>query len=427
LLPVVEAPWALLAVCLGSLALVHAAFRSLGRRQHLHGIPTSAAAAVHLGLNRVHGRARPTVGPLVAPISGSPCVAWSWSVEDEWRRDSLVRWRRRRRWRTVASQSDATDFDLVDGSGSIRIRIDGALIVGRRSERRLTDRSDPDLPPLAAPDHRGDATGRRRVTELIVPLEYDTTVIGTAELPSGARVPEMGWHPEDRTLLVSSVGATVHAGRSIVLANGLLLAAGAVLALAPLAIRGSEPEYGDALRASGRWGPTLLVAAAAVVAGYWLQHVHRSLVGLRQRVARAWSLVSVEVERRHALLPGLVHAAAAAAHHQEEVLALVAGARPLRPTSTPVETDPASVARADSDDGRVAGVIMAIGEHRPELRADETFERVREAMVEAENRMALARSFYNDSVTIYNDHRQGLPVAAVAGLLGFDRVEQYRT
>ena len=425
-MPPVDAPATLVLVCVGSLVLVHVAFRSLERRRRMIGIPTSAAASVHIGLNRVHGQARPVAEALVAPITGIECAGWSYHVEDEWRIDSMMRWRRRRRWRTVAQRSDEADFDLVDASGSVRVRPAGAVIVGCRTLSRSLDRSDPDFVTLPPPADQRGATGRRRVTELVIPLTAPTTVVGTARLRADVPRPELGWHHEDRTLLVSSIGVAVHAGRNIVSAVGLFLAAAFLLGIAPLAIRPSDTKYTTAISESGRWVPVLLVGALLVVAGYWLRYLHNDLVGLRERVERARSLIAVEVQRRHDLLPALAEVVADAARHEQDLFAAAATARSAADPGSGTD-DLATVERVEREDTAIVRQVVALAERHPELASGANFQQVREAIVDAEDRLALARSFYNDSVTLYNDRRALAPASLVAGLLGFRPAGLYQS
>lgn len=424
MLPKVDDPSTLVVACAGVLALVHFAFRSLRRRQRLVGIPTSAAGSVHIGLNRVRGVARPIGGALVSPVTGSECAAWTYDVEEEWRHDSVVRWRRRRRWRSIVSERDQVDLDLVDESGSIVVRVEGASVVGQRTHRSSVLASDPAYFEVARVRPVAGATGRRRVTETVIALEHPTTVVGTARLQAAVPLPEIGWDDQDRMLLVSSVDVGEHARRHLLVACGMLLGAAAVLALAPVAIRQDETEYVDAVRESGWWVPILLCAAVLLVATYWLAHVQHSLVDMRQRVARAWSLVAVEVARRHALLPELAEVASASARHERVVLAAVAAARSL--THQPPSTgDVATMAQTHRIDTAEVDRLVALAEQNPELHAGEAFLVVQAAVIDAENRLALARAFYNDSVTLYTDRRTMIPASLVAGVLGFGPADLY--
>lgn len=417
-MPRVETPETFAVVVLITLGLVHFAFRSLRARRALVGVPTSAAASVHIGLNRVHGIARPTASPLTAPISEVECAAWSFRIEDEIRYFSTWQRRWRRRWRTAVERHAEGEFELVDDSGSVLVRPEGATIVGRRTEMVMTDRFDPDYLALAPPQKLEHATGRRRVAELIVPLDQPSTVVGTARMRSDAPRPELAWDHRDRRLLISGLGTAVHADREAAAAAGYLFAVAVALASAPFAIRSNAVDYEQAFAESGAWMPILVAGAGLVTLGYGLVYLYNDLVGLRERVDRARSLIAVELARRHDLLPALADVTAAAAGHEQVVLETVTGAR--SGSSRDGETDDVDTLRSiDQRDAASSTRLLALVEQRPDLYAADNFRYLQEAIVDAENRLALARSFYNDSVTLFNDRRSMAPSSFVSGLLGF--------
>jgi hypothetical protein len=421
--PAVDEP-AVAAIFAGAVVvLVHLAFRALRARRRLVGTPTSAAASVHIGSNRVCGRVRPAGEPLLAPITGLACSGWSYRVDDECRRESI--WPQRRRyWKAVASHHKEVQFDLVDETGAVKVRPEGASIVGFRTVRLVTHRLDPAFAHLAPAVDLPDSTGRRRITELVLPLDRPTIVTATGRLRPDVAEPELAWDPADRTLLVSSVDLAVHAGRHAASAAGSLLAAAVALACLPLAIRSGDIGYGTAVAESGAWAPMALAGTVVVVVAHWLQYVHNDLVDLRERVQRARSLLDVELRRRHDLLPPLATAAAAAAGHEHELLVTVAERAPGPRAEAPGGAAVGSMADADS---LALQRIAAVVEAHPELAASENFRAVKSALVVIENRIALARRFCADSTSLYEQRRATVPTSLVAGALGFGPIERAAT
>jgi hypothetical protein len=420
-MPPVDAPSTLAALGVGFLVLVHLGFRALERRRALIGIPRSAAGGVHIGLNRVQGSPRAAGETLVSPLTSTACAGWSVRVEDERRRDSIWRWRRRARWHPTAEDHAEADFDLVDGTGDIRVRIEGAAITGLRTFGRVLREGDADFAALAAAPDRNGSTGRRRVTELVIPLAAPTTIVGTARLRDDIPRPEIAWDRGDRTLLVSCVGEGVSTTRELVVAIWLVLAALGALAVSPLAIVPSDTEYWDAVDASGRWIPTLVLGAIVVLAAHWFRYVYNDLIVLRERVERARSLIAVELQRRHDLLPSLADVVRAASAHEREVLPEIAETR----------ADPArrigELAEIDRLDSGAVERLVAVAEELPKLSANDSYRELHAAIVGSEDRLALARAFYNDSVTIYSDRIGELPALLVARLFRFTRARLYES
>jgi hypothetical protein len=55
-------------------------------------------------------------------------------------------------------------------------------------------------------------------------------------------------------------------------------------------------------------------------------------------------------------------------------------------------------------------------EHYPDLKASESFLRLQQALVDAEQRIALARDYFNDIATFYNTRIEIVPDRFVASL-----------
>jgi LemA protein len=65
------------------------------------------------------------------------------------------------------------------------------------------------------------------------------------------------------------------------------------------------------------------------------------------------------------------------------------------------------------------GRFLSITEQYPQLKSDQSFLRLQDELAGTENRLAVARKDYNESVTDYNTTRQKFPTVLIAGLLGF--------
>jgi hypothetical protein len=166
-----------------------------------------------------------------------------------------------------------------------------------------------------------------------------------------------------------------------------------------------------------------LVYLAALLAG-WTWTVHNSLVSLGQRVRQAWSQVEIQLIRRHDLISNLIPAVEGYKIHEKETQELVAKLRTQFAT-----------ANNRPDNPELKGLspeINIILEQYPDLKAGESFLALQRALSDTENRIALARTYYNDITTFYNSRLVVLPdrfVAAITeltpkllmGAAGFER------
>ena len=161
------------------------------------------------------------------------------------------------------------------------------------------------------------------------------------------------------------------------------------------------------------WLVILIVVALVIVV--LLAVLYNRLVRLRNRVDNAWAQVEVQLKRRWDLIPNLVETVRGYAAHERETFEAVTNARAAaQQARTPAET-----AQAEGILGQALGRLFAVAEAYPELQADENFRQLQSEVAETENRVAVSRQVYNDTVLTYNNAIQTFPGLAVAGPFGF--------
>jgi LemA protein len=158
------------------------------------------------------------------------------------------------------------------------------------------------------------------------------------------------------------------------------------------------------------------VIALLVVA---LVLLYNRLVNLRNRVENAWAQVDVQLKRRYDLIPNLVETVKGYAAHERETFEAVTQAR----TRAQQAQGPVEQGQAEGLLGQALGRLFAVAEAYPELQADENFRQLQEELAQTENRIAVSRQVYNDTVLTYNTAIQQVPGNLVAGPFGFSRRE----
>ena len=154
------------------------------------------------------------------------------------------------------------------------------------------------------------------------------------------------------------------------------------------------------------------IVAALVVA---LVLLYNRLVSLRNRVENAWAQVDVQLRRRYDLIPNLVETVKGYAAHERETFEAVTAARARAQSAT----GPAEQSAAEGILGQALGRLLAVAEAYPELQADENFRQLQDELAQTENRIAVSRQVYNDTVLTYNTAIQTVPGLLVAGPFGF--------
>jgi LemA protein len=154
------------------------------------------------------------------------------------------------------------------------------------------------------------------------------------------------------------------------------------------------------------------VVALLVVA---LVLLYNNLVRLRNRVDNAWAQVDVQLRRRYDLIPNLVETVKGYAAHERGTFEAVTEARTRAQAAGTVQEQ----AGAENMLSQALGRLFAVAEAYPELQADENFRQLQEELAQTENRIAVSRQVYNDTVLTYNNAIQTVPGVVVAGPFGF--------
>ncbi len=143
--------------------------------------------------------------------------------------------------------------------------------------------------------------------------------------------------------------------------------------------------------------------------------IYNTLVKLRQRVRNAWSQIDVHLQRRFDLIPNLVNTVKGYMNHEEGTLTKIAELRTSWANSTTV----AEKAELDNQLSGALKTIMAVSESYPDLKANTNFINLQEELKSTEDKLAFARQFYNDTVTMYNMKLEVIPSNIVASIFGF--------
>ncbi len=165
----------------------------------------------------------------------------------------------------------------------------------------------------------------------------------------------------------------------------------------------------------------ILLIVIAIV-GYAIA-IYNSLVKNRQMVREGWSGISVQLQRRSDLIPNLLETVKGYMGHEKEVLENVTA---LRARAQAVgDEHPAERAGVESLLGAALGRLIAVAENYPDLKASANFMEFQEALEETEDKLQLARRYYNGAVRGFNTQVEQFPSNLVAGQFGFVQAEYF--
>jgi len=161
----------------------------------------------------------------------------------------------------------------------------------------------------------------------------------------------------------------------------------------------------------------VVVLVVLVVLFFWLGF--NGLVRRRNQVDDAWSQIDVQLKRRHDLIPNLVETVKGYAAHERGTLEAVTNARA---NAINAQT-PQQQAQAENALSGALKSLFAVSEAYPDLKANQNFLNLQEELTAAEDKVAYARQFYNDSVLSYNTRIQQFPTVVLAGMFNFEKRE----
>ena len=152
---------------------------------------------------------------------------------------------------------------------------------------------------------------------------------------------------------------------------------------------------------------------------FWAIAIYNRLVQARNRVDNAWAQVDVQLKRRYDLIPNLVETVKGYAAHERGTFEAVTQAR----TAAQQAQGPAATAQAEGILGQALGRLFAVAEAYPELKANQNFLELQAQLSETEDKIAVSRQVYNDTVLTFNNSIQTFPAVVLANSFGFTKRE----
>src|ERR1700687_4012632 len=164
----------------------------------------------------------------------------------------------------------------------------------------------------------------------------------------------------------------------------------------------------------------ILVLVGLMFAGKFVS-VRNELAVQNEAVAAAWAQVDVALQRRADLIPNLVNTVKGFASHEKAVIDSVPAARGQLGGARSTQEKIAANSQLDSALSR----LLVVVENYPNLKANENFMRLQDELAGTENRIAVERRKYNETVQKYNTDIELFPKNIAASIWGFKREDAY--
>ncbi len=165
----------------------------------------------------------------------------------------------------------------------------------------------------------------------------------------------------------------------------------------------------------------VVVVVVGLILGAQLMDSRNQLVIEKNDIDGKWAQVDVDIKRRADLVPNLVETVKGIAKQEQTVIGEVANAR-------------AALLGAKSKDEEIAtnnqlsgalGRLLVLQENYPDLKSNQSFLQLQDELAGTENRIAVSRRDYNESIKKYNTDVDLFPRNIAASIFGFKRDDAY--
>jgi LemA protein len=161
----------------------------------------------------------------------------------------------------------------------------------------------------------------------------------------------------------------------------------------------------------------VIIVIIIIVPVMYLKGTYNNLVTMDETVKGAWAQVENQLQRRYDLIPNYVETVKGYAAQERDVFIKVTEAR-------------SKVAGAGSVEGKIEANnqlssalsrLLVVVENYPQLKSNTNFIRLQDELAGTENRIAVERRRYNETVKSYNIRIRRFPTNFIAGMFGFEK------
>ncbi|MCP4665382.1 MAG: LemA family protein [Deltaproteobacteria bacterium] len=154
-----------------------------------------------------------------------------------------------------------------------------------------------------------------------------------------------------------------------------------------------------------------------VIPIFYLKGTYNTLVTMDEGVKGAWAQVENQLQRRYDLIPNLVETVKGYAAHEKEVFVKVTEARSKVGGAGSI---PDKIAANNQLSAALSRLLLVV-ERYPDLKANTNFIRLQDELAGTENRIAVERRRFNETVKAYNIKIRRFPTNLLAGMFGFEK------
>ncbi len=165
----------------------------------------------------------------------------------------------------------------------------------------------------------------------------------------------------------------------------------------------------------------LIITVILIIIAIYIVFAYNRLVRHRNLVAEAWSSIDVQLKRRYNLIPNLVNTVKSYAGFEQDVLEKTTKLRSMAENADNMKDQ----INAEVELSAQVKSLLAVVENYPDLKANKTYEKLMETLIEIENTIQYARRYFNGSVRDYNISVESFPSMIIANIFNFEHKEYF--
>ena len=389
-------------------------------KRTVEDVPTSKVKGVFFGLNEVKGSVM-SDAPLQTYLTEKPSVWYEWSISEHWKKteryrdkDGNQKTRTKSGWRKVDSGGSFQSFFLKDDTGELLIEPEGAKVDAPSTMSSSCSPTDPFYYEKGPGRAIANSTHRRRFSERSLTPNDELYILGPAKLRQEVAKPMIAQSKEAKYYFISTKSETQIIRSKNVWAFIIIIfsfVAALVVPVVAISVEtGVEPQ--EVMLENPGWIFVSGLIFLAVASLFYLTILYNGLIRVRNRLIHAMGLIEIQLKRRHDLIPSLLKCVKGIASYETEVQELVASYRSLGANET--SREPGEIAEKINQGAGFVRGLFVLSENYPDLSADQNYDSFMRALLDTEDRIALARQFYNDSLLALQDRLLTFPDVLVA-------------
>lgn len=163
------------------------------------------------------------------------------------------------------------------------------------------------------------------------------------------------------------------------------------------------------------------LAFLCLIMFFYLSGKYNQMVTREEATNAAWAQVETVLQRRFDLIPNLVSTVKGFAEQEKEIFTEVTR---LRSQWGAAKSTGDKIAAAEQTQGALSRLLL-VAENYPQLKSNQNFLSLQAELAGTENRVAVERRRYNESIQAYNQYVRLFPNTLIASVFGFDRKDEY--